>query len=85
MRGKDGYYAWTSVGKILTMEILRDIVVISWYCMCKRRGESVDHLLLHYETASATWSNFFSPIKLAWSCPQVVYLFYPWKGLDDYP
>jgi hypothetical protein len=33
--------------------------------MCKRNGESVDHLLLHYDVASTIWSAFFS----CFGCP----------------
>jgi hypothetical protein len=32
--------------------------VMDRFCMCKRNGESVDHLLLHSDVASAIWSVF---------------------------
>jgi hypothetical protein len=41
---------WTvALGKILTHDNLRrhHIVVVEWCCMCKKNGESIDHLLLH--------------------------------------
>jgi hypothetical protein len=53
---KVAFFAWTAaLGKILTMDNLRKrhVIVIDWCCMCKRHGESVDHLLLHCEVASA--------------------------------
>jgi hypothetical protein len=41
-------------------------------CMCKRNGESVDHLLLHCDVASAIWSAFFSRFGLSWVMPRRV-------------
>ena len=44
------FFSWTTtLGKILTTDNLwkRHIVVLEWCFMCKRCGESVDHLLLH--------------------------------------
>jgi hypothetical protein len=40
-------FGWTAaLGKILTHDNLRkrSIVVVEWCCMCKKNGESVDHL-----------------------------------------
>ena len=48
------FFSWSaSLGKILTTDNLRKrrIVVLDWCYMCKRCGESVDHLLLHYPLA----------------------------------
>jgi hypothetical protein len=33
--------------------------------MCKRDGESVDHLLLHCDIACALWSTFFNRFGLS--------------------
>jgi hypothetical protein len=30
----------------------RSIVVVEWYCICKKNGESMDHLLIHCEVAT---------------------------------
>jgi hypothetical protein len=30
--------------------------VIEWCCLCKKSGESIDHLLLHCEIAWDLWS-----------------------------
>jgi hypothetical protein len=38
------------IGKILTLGYLkkRNVIVVDWSCMCKRSGESIDHLLLQF-------------------------------------
>jgi len=33
-------------------------------------GEFVNHLLLHYEVASALWSAIFNRVGLAWVMPK---------------
>ena len=46
------FFVWTAVlEKILTVDSLRkkSIIVTEWCCMCKKNGESIDHLLLHCE------------------------------------
>jgi hypothetical protein len=49
-------------------------------CVCKKSGDSVDHLLLHCEMASALWNTVFNLIGLAWVMPSnVVDLFTCWK------
>jgi hypothetical protein len=49
--------------------------------MCKKSGESIDHLLLHCEIASALWNIIFSCVGLAWVMPRlVVDLFACWRG-----
>jgi len=45
--------------------------VVDWCYMCKRDGESVDHLL-HGEVACALWSVFFSCIGLSCVAPRRV-------------
>ena len=35
-------------------------------CMCKKDGESVNHLLLHCKVAHALWCNIFSQLGLSW-------------------
>jgi hypothetical protein len=50
------FFAWTTtIEKILTMDNLRKrhVIVVEWCCMYEKNGESVDHLLLHCETANA--------------------------------
>jgi hypothetical protein len=48
--------------------------------MCKKNGESVDHLLLHCEIAGALWNTIFNSVGLAWVMPRrVVDLFACWR------
>jgi hypothetical protein len=54
--------------------------------MCKRNGETVDHLLLYCEITSALWSAIFSCLGLTWIMPiRVVDLFTCWRGLGGGP
>lgn len=51
---KAAFFVWTAaLGKILTTDNLRKrgLIIIDWCCMCRKGGESVDHLLLHCELA----------------------------------
>ena len=57
------FFAWSAtLGKKLTKDILRKqhVMVVVWCCMCKKSGESMDHLLHHCEMVSALW--------MAWVC-----------------
>ena len=52
-------FLWTaSLGWILTTENLwyKGVIVVDWCYMCKKSGESVNHLLLHCPIASDLWS-----------------------------
>jgi hypothetical protein len=61
----------------------RHVIVVEWCCMCKKNGELVDHLLLHYEIASAVWNSIFGSVRMAWVMPSwVVDLFSCWRLLD---
>jgi hypothetical protein len=40
--------------------------VIDKCCMCKKNGESVDHLLLHCDAACVLWNAIFSRFSLFW-------------------
>ena len=56
------FFSWSvSLGKILTTDNLRKrrIIVLYWCYMCKRCGESVDHLLFHFPTIFELWSLVF--------------------------
>ena len=57
----------------MTIDNLRrcQVVVIDWYCRCKR-GETTNHLLLHCPIASELWNMVFSQFKINWVMPRKV-------------
>ena len=69
------FFSWTAaLGKILTIDNLRKrhFVVHEWCFMCKRCGESVDHLLLHNPLAFEMGSMVFCLFGICWMMPQRV-------------
>jgi hypothetical protein len=78
------FYLWTaSLGKILTTDYLRkrNIILVSWCCMCKTDGETIDHLLLHCPVAYDLWSFVFSMFGVQWAMPsRVLDLLACWQG-----
>jgi hypothetical protein len=46
--------------------------VILWCVMCKKHGESVDHLFLHCDVAWVVWSYFYSLFGVEWVMPSSV-------------
>ena len=69
------FFSWTAaLGKILITNNLqrRYFVVLEWCYMCKRCGESVDHLLLHCPIAYEMWSVVFCLFGICWVIPQRV-------------
>ena len=49
--------------------------------MCKRNGESVDHLLIHCSIAFDLWSMVFTLFGIHWVMPKtVVELLACWQG-----
>jgi hypothetical protein len=75
---------WTAaLGKILTVDNLRKrgVLVVGWCCMCKRSGESIDHLLLHCDVARDLWSAIFSLFSVTWVMPETVLdMLACWRG-----
>jgi hypothetical protein len=65
------FFTWIAVlGKILTMDNLRkNIIVTEWCCMCKKSGESIDHLLLHCEVAIEVWNLVCQLFGVMWVMP----------------
>lgn len=50
--------------------------------MCKRSGESIDHLLLHCEVARELWTLIFRLFKVERIMPKrVIELLACWRGL----
>jgi hypothetical protein len=69
------FFVWSAAfGKILTHDNLhkKNVVVIEWCCMCKKNGESIDHLLLHCEVAHDLWSYVLALFGIEWVMPQTV-------------
>jgi hypothetical protein len=44
----------------------RNVIVIEWCCLCKKNGESIDHLLLHCEVARDLWSYVLILFGVEW-------------------
>ena len=64
------FFAWMTVLRnILTMSNLKKqyVIVVEWCCMCKKNGDSVNHLLLHCEIPSALWNTIFSSDDLGYA------------------
>jgi hypothetical protein len=62
---------WSAaIGKIITLDNLkkRHVIIVDRCCLCKRNGESVDHLLLHCDVASTLWSALFSALVCLGLC-----------------
>uniref|UniRef100_A0A2N9EI09 Reverse transcriptase domain-containing protein n=1 Tax=Fagus sylvatica TaxID=28930 RepID=A0A2N9EI09_FAGSY len=78
------FFTWTAaLGRILTAENLRRrrIILVSWYCMCKANGESVDHLLLHCVYAKELWDLVLAMFGMCWVMPgSVRELLAAWQG-----
>lgn len=56
-------FVWTAaLGNILTIDNLRKrkLKILDWCYMCKRIGESADHLLLHCPIVVELWSMVFT-------------------------
>jgi hypothetical protein len=63
------FFLWTAVlGKVLTTDNLceRRLILLDWCCMCKRDGESIDHLFLHCPLARELWDLSFSMFGVDW-------------------
>jgi hypothetical protein len=68
------FVRFAALGKIFTLDNLRKrhVIMINRCYMCKRTGESVDHLLLHCDVASSLWSSLFSRFGMSWVMPRRV-------------
>ena len=58
-----------------------NLLILDWCCMCKRNGESVDHLLIHCPIAFDLWSMVFTLFGIHWvMLKTVVDLLACWQG-----
>jgi hypothetical protein len=77
------FFSWTAaLGKILTVDNLRQrgLILVSWCCLCKADGETVDHLLLHCAYAKELWDMIFVWFGISWVMPRrVLELFDCWQ------
>ncbi len=78
------YLLWTvALGKILTTDNLRkqNIILVSWYCMCKADGETIDHLFLHCPVAREMCAAIYNLFGASWVMRrQVIDLLACWQG-----
>ncbi|XP_042967635.1 probable uridine nucleosidase 2 isoform X1 [Carya illinoinensis] len=81
---KVAFFGWlVSLEKVLTTDNLRKrgFYVMDWCTMCKNDGESVNHLFLHCEMATALWNELFVKLGIVWVMPfQVVDFLVCWQG-----
>jgi hypothetical protein len=78
------FFIWSVAwGKILTCEnhMLRGYTMVGWCCMCKRDGETVDHLLIHCAAVHVLWNYVFQAFHMQWVLPRsVVDLLFGWRN-----
>ena len=78
------FFIWVAaLGKILTAENLwkRHIILVSWRCLCKVDGETVDHLLLHCPFSCEVWDMIFALFGVQWVMPgKILDLLACWQG-----
>ena len=78
------FFIWVAaLGKILTAENLRKrhIILVSWCCLCKVDGETIDHLLLHCPFSCEVWDMIFALFGVQWVMPgKILDLLACWQG-----
>jgi hypothetical protein len=66
------FFVWTAaLGNFLQHDNLRrlNILMVEWCCMCKKSGESIDHLLLHFDVVRDLWGYFLILFGVEWVMP----------------
>ena len=55
------FFLWTTArGGILTIDnLVKNLPLVNWCCLCQRDEETVDHLLFYCKFAHALWSEVF--------------------------
>ena len=61
-------YSTYQINKLTNKKL--HIILVSWCCMCKEAGESIDHLFLHFPVASEMWATMFNLFGLTWVMPR---------------
>ena len=55
--------------------------MVGWCCMCKRDGETVDHLLLHCAVVQVLWNYVFQAFHIQWVLPRsVLDVLFGWRN-----
>uniref|UniRef100_A0A2N9G3B1 Reverse transcriptase zinc-binding domain-containing protein n=1 Tax=Fagus sylvatica TaxID=28930 RepID=A0A2N9G3B1_FAGSY len=70
-------------GKFSQLDNLRtrNIILVSWCCLCKADGETMDHLLLHCAFSKEVWDMVFVMFGVSWAMPRTVRgLLACWQG-----
>ena len=83
------FFIWCEAwNKILTGDNLglRRLVLVDWCIMCHHCGETVDHLLLHWEMAYQLWCFALKSFGLSWVIPRSIpdFLFGLWNWLGKH-
>ena len=59
----------------------RNIILVSWCCLCKENGVTFDYLLLHCPFLKEIWDLVFALFGLQWLMPRkVIDLLACWQG-----
>ena len=78
------FFVWTvALGKCLAIDNLqkRKVWIVDWCFMCKRNGESVDHLFLHCPFDMDLRSMVLGLFSVSWVMPRTVLgLLGCWQG-----
>jgi hypothetical protein len=54
--------------------------LVNWCCLCKKREETVNHLLIHCEFTSEIWHMVLTLFEVLWAMPSnILELLYYWK------
>ena len=67
--------------KSFTWKFIWKVRILDWCFMCKRNGESVDHLFLHCPFAMDLWTMVLGLFGVSWVMPRTVLgLLGCWQG-----
>ena len=78
------FFLWTAArGGILTIDnLVKNLPLVNWCCLCQHDEETVDHLLLYCKFAHALWSEVFLMFGFQWVMANtIVSLLFAWRGI----
>ena len=77
------FFLWTAAwGGILMINnmVKKGWPLVNWCCLCRCKGETVDHLLIHYELSHVLWSKVFLVSGIQWVMTKTVASFlFAWR------